>query len=509
MEELDERPTTSALSLLGVPQARWQLAKTADAWYAPGMNAWVSEQIGRPCSANWTVGRAEDGQRWVECTIRIGRQPHQVELRSGPCSSSLQALQDVMHTARQLPPDPSRNWGAESMLRVQQHSPAVGRDTWHRDLRTVFSGQTGIAPSFCNHAQGGLPEYTCTLRIGADQPVFEVTSQRHPTRGAAFDDAVAALIARIERSRAQRSAAPWAKPATAVAPQPVTALQKEASRAVNGVVQANALRVSFEAVRGGRHRCRIVWGKNGARQVDGAPAGDQNDAFWLALKTFKRAVWRESSAQPPADVARRPENGSSQELAAERLLSEATARWQVERDWLLKLPRPTHAQMLRLQRLSTFFVLLDPLRRLEIVLPQRALAVRQFGDELVAIMKEMSVDNQNARRATHLRTLVGKSVMEAGEPVRVTGAFENAMRATGLAPQQVIDDMVGARLLRRAPGGQLSMSTLGANLLERSLAGAAAPGTVGDALPTPLLGLLLDLRDTLKGEARQPGHAVA
>ena len=57
--------------------------------------------------------------------------------------------------------------------------------------------------------------------------------------------------------------------------------------------------------------------------------------------------------------------------------------------------------------------------------------------------------------------------------------------------------MVQAQLLRKSPTGELSISTLGSNLLERNLRSDLVPGTLGSALPKEVALVLLNLKDAL------------
>ena len=57
--------------------------------------------------------------------------------------------------------------------------------------------------------------------------------------------------------------------------------------------------------------------------------------------------------------------------------------------------------------------------------------------------------------------------------------------------------MVQAQLLRKSTTGELSISTLGSNLLERNLRSDLVPGTLGSALPQEVALVLLNLTDAL------------
>jgi hypothetical protein len=65
----------------------------------------------------------------------------------------------------------------------------------------------------------------------------------------------------------------------------------------------------------------------------------------------------------------------------------------------------------------------------------------------------------------------------------------------GYPPDTVIQELVNEQLLRRAATGTLSVSTLGANLLERHIGMDVSPGSVGASLPQGVMRMLLDLKD--------------
>lgn len=178
-------------------------------------------------------------------------------------------------------------------------------------------------------------------------------------------------------------------------------------------------------------------------------------------------------------------------------LEDAKERWNVERNWLMKRPAPTKEQTQRFHDLNTFLVLLDPLRCLEIDRSAREIAIGRLATELARIQAGRSPAAEARRRAEFLYALLGKRFAEPGTVITPGPAFITKAASGGADPSKVIADLTASQLLRRSPSGELSLSTLGSNLLERSISNDIQPGSVGASLPEGMQLALLNLKDAL------------
>ncbi|MBV7457682.1 hypothetical protein KW843_24640 [Acidovorax sp. sif1233] len=239
--------------------------------------------------------------------------------------------------------------------------------------------------------------------------------------------------------------------------------------------------------------CRIDWGNASRRSVQSQPKATRVVAFDQAMLLLKRTLVESTNQDPPV-VVPRPKSGpmGAQDRA---LLSEAKERWGVERAWLMRLHNPSTAQIQRLHDLNTFQVLLDSLRCYEIDRGARDVALGRITRELQRIHGEQTDSAKRIRFAASLRALLGKRFAEAGEAVTLTPSFANQVMSRGYPPDIVIQELVKEQLLRLTPTGTLSVSTLGANLLERHIGIDVSPGSVGSSLPQGVMRMLLELKD--------------
>lgn len=239
--------------------------------------------------------------------------------------------------------------------------------------------------------------------------------------------------------------------------------------------------------------CRIRWGTTRQRSVQSVPKPTREVAFDQAVLLLKRALVETTKNAQPMVASRHKPGALGEEDRT--LLTEAKERWGVERAWLMKLSNPSAAQIERLHDLSTFQVLLDTLRCYEIDRGAREVAIGRITRELQRVHGELSESARRTRYAASLRALLGKRFSEAGEAVSVTLSFSSQVMSRGFSPDKVIQELVKAQLLRRIPTGELSLSTLGANLLDRNTGIDVVPGSVGASLPQGVMRLLLDLKD--------------
>lgn len=463
----DEAKAVDVLQQIPEGERVWFAERGDAGWvYCVGLSRLASERTGRRCGASFKVASAAAGNSSFECRLNCSVGSKSVTLTSGPCGSTGDAFERVISLAAELPSHDELNW--QAVLRE----------------RVPFDGMR--APTFVNSVAIGMPSIVCTLHWGSKETPREVHSRSHISRVAAFHDALEQAIA--------------TGPAPATPPKPVNQGPSvrpiawvSAVRAQTGSRLGSAqVCVDFIAA-GAEVVCRIGWGTDKLCSVQSIPKATREAAFNQAVLLLKRALVASADHAPPV-VTPRPKPGAL-EAQDKALLTEAKERWDIERSWLMKLNNPSAAQIQRLHDLSTFQVLLDSLRCYEIDRGSREVAIGRITRELQRIHGEQSDSAKRVRFAACLRALLGKRFAEAGETVTLTPSFTSQVMSRGYSPEKVVHELVKEQLLRRPPTGTLSVSTLGANLLDRNIGMDVSQGSVGSSLPQGVVRMLLDLKD--------------
>jgi hypothetical protein len=117
-----------------------------------------------------------------------------------------------------------------------------------------------------------------------------------------------------------------------------------------------------------------------------------------------------------------------------------------------------------------------------------------MASELEAIQARSSPPAVGVATAAALRLLIGKAFAEPSHPAQRSAAFDAFANRRGEAPEAIVEDLVKRRMLRRAADGELSLSTLGCNTLERALVPPAGETTVHARLAPGAIAALLDVK---------------
>jgi len=396
MKGIDEPLPRSALSLVPEHEQVWRECYNEPGWYyCPALSTIVTEQIRRKTSPHFARRELEGGTIAYECLLLFRSRPRPVSLLSGPCASTLDALNSVLDQAKAVPFEDSTNW----------HNEIIARTKYQ-----------GIRTSITNTADYGLPSISCHLEWGNALKQLEVRVSGFPTIQGAVGEALKRALA-----IGPAPPIPKAKPQTVAIPKP-----------------------------------------------------------------------------PPAEYApRKVKQRAPMDASTAAALEDAKARWNVERNWLMKRSAPTKEQTQRFHDLNTFLILLDPLRCLEIDRSAREIAIGRLATELTRIQASKSPAEVARRRAELLCALLGKRFADPGTVVTPGPAFITKAASGGADPAKVIADLTAAQLLRRSPSGELSLSTLGSNLMERSISNDIQPGSVGASLSEGMQLALLNLKDAL------------
>lgn len=467
VQGFDEPKAADVLQQIPEGERVWFAERGDAGWvYCVGLSRLASERTGRRSGAAFKVASAAAGNSSFECRLNCSVGSKSVTLTSGPCGSTGEAFERAISLAAELPLHDELNW--QAVLRE----------------KAPFDGMR--APTFVNSVAIGMPAIVCSLHWGSKEHRREVHSRSHISRVAAFHDALEQALATGPAATATPTPVKQGPSARAIA-------WGSAVRAQTGNRLGSAqVCVDFIAA-GAEVVCRIGWGTSKLGSVQSIPKTTREAAFNQAVLLLKRALV-ESADQAPPVVAPRHKPGAL-EAQDKTLLTEAKERWGVERAWLMKLHNPSAEQIQRLHDLSTFQVLLDSLRCYEIDRGSREVAIGRITRELQRIHGEQSDSAKRSRFAASLRALLGKRFAEAGEAVSVTPAFTSQVMSRGYLPEKVVHELVKEQLLRCPPTGTLSVSTLGANLLDRSIGMDVSLGSVGSSLPQGVVRMLLDLKD--------------
>lgn len=464
--------------LLQVPEnARtWFLEGEEGEWsYCIGVTDLSKQKVGFHIGPRFRCDTSEPERLLYECRARWSAGSVSISLTSGLCASTKEAFERVCVQAQTLPSGEALNW---SLVLLNE----LG-----------FRGMN--APRFENTTELGLPTIVCTLSWGNPTTRLEVCSRPCQNRIHAFEDAV-------ERAKVIGPAPEPVPPVRVTSPinwERAARIQVQNK----GSIGDGQLKVSFLPSRSGNTvSCKIRWGRAMEHAVESFPMPNQAEAFAQAVQIFKRDVFaqmsqKEKSRGVVAQVSPGIKVTDPLDAQAKALLDRAKRHWSVEREWLMGGCIQTKERVQRLHDLNTFLVLLDPLRCYEIDRGARDVAIGRITVELQRIHSDQNKLNTSIRHAAQLRSLLGQRFAEAGAAVIQTSAFATYARSSGVKPEQAIAELVQAQLLRQLASGELTISTLGANLLERNLNTEIRSGSLGSALPQGVALVLLNLKDSL------------
>lgn len=484
----DEKGEGDVLSLVPESQREWfhdDEHRDAQWMYCVGVNHISKSILGRSTGPRFRCVVGGSGQPKYECRMNWHHGSTRIALTSGLRDSTREAFDVVCNQAQTLPTIDTLNWGAILKERL---------------------GYPGMRPAtFLNSTVLGLPTIICTLSWGVRASVLEVNSKEHGSRILAFEDAL------------QQAKAIGPAPYVSMKMEPKSKRREWASAARHQIqhrLPLDQINVSFFAIGDDPGvTCKIRWGSGLRRTVQTFPMRNEDEAFAQAMEMFKRDLNQLQAPSPKVKVAvaklAKTSAGPTKPLTGQvlirisapldapslSLLTEAKQRWKVERDWLMKMRQQSISEIQRLHELSTFFVLLDPLRCYEIDRSARFTAIGRIAVELQRIVSDHAPEATRFRHAAQLRALIGgRSFAEPGSAMSLSTEFDRLTRSKGFDPARTIAELVEKHLVRQLPTGELSLSTVGANLLEATLTEAIKGNSVGAALPAAIAAMLLDLK---------------
>lgn len=431
-------------------------------WYSPHVSREVEKQTGRRLSPHFVAHREPSGLIEYECSVNLGHGAWRAAIPSGRHKTTRAALKAIIARINRIPVEMETNWNEQLPILLP-----------YKGMRP---------PKFRNEAPIGMPAIQCTLEWGIGQDLRTVVSNPCYTRELSFIDAVQQAM-KIGPVHAVPSALAQRKPAW----------EKRVRRQVAALPTGYAIVVRFHSMpESGRVRCQIIWAKGAAGALESLPMRDQQAAFDDAIRLLKKRF-------PGASCA--PKCGEKQvakfSVSADELLTVAIKRWTVERNFLFRQQTSKHGDTVRLNLLSGFLVVLDPLRCYEIEKTRRVELVRQLHDELAAIAASLSAEAKHEHRIRCLRMLVGSAFKEAGVLVLPGQQMENELRRQGLELDDEIRDLLEARYLRKDADSRLTVTPIGANALEAALTSGVSPRAVVRALPLETATFLTDLHTKL------------
>jgi len=461
----EEPITDSALFGSEASNTVWLPDEEEGNWYSPHVSREVEKQTGRRISPHFTAHRDLDGRIEYECFARIGRGAWRAVISSGRHPRTLAAMDAIIERINQIPIETETDW--------------------HLQLPTLLPYKGMAAPQFKNEATIGMPAIRCTLEWGIDDDRRTVVSQPFFSRGQAFSDAVqlARKVGPVHATTQAKKKPKW---------------EKQVRERVSALPTGYALAVQFHTVRASNQlRCQITWAKGATGTLESSPMPNQQAAFDDAVRLLKKR-FPQTAKVPKGDG----KQGAGLSIPANELLAVAIKRWNVERSFLFKQQIASHSDTVRLNLLSGFLVILDPLRCYEIEKTRRIELVRQLHDELAAVVASVSTKGKQEHRIRCLRMLIGSSFKEAGVPVAPDQRIEADLQRKGLAIADEIRDLLEVRYLRQDADNKLTLSTIGANALEAALTAGARPGAVASALPLEMAAFLTDLKAKLAEQRR-------
>lgn len=411
----------------------------------------------------------------------------QFEMISDSLTPANVCLQETAHeSALRFLPEANRIW-----LRSN-----IADSFYANGMSDYVHQQTGhqLHPDFYQDiAPDGTPLYLCVFRWGKRECSVRIESGLCSSTGDALNKALEMLkIIPVDR------VVNWEQ-------ERITRLN---FRVMSPVVFRNTNKIGIPSI-----ECTLTWGrKEDIRTVTSVGHLNRSLAFEAALAAAKeigdvpmpldraaaaaipkkKPIIQPEKLQPIKQDLKVPVNRRPSGLT--ELIAEGMIRWRSEREWLMKRPTQSHSQIQRLHRLTTFLILMDPLRRYEIDLAQRAVSLNALFDELTQLSLEYTPSAKAQRSVDCLRILAGKNFADAGTELTVSKDFIDGLNEKGLSEELVIDDLIRRRLIRREGGGKLAMSTLGANLLEREISSGVKKGSIAAALPDDTVRMLADLK---------------
>jgi hypothetical protein len=86
------------------------------------------------------------------------------------------------------------------------------------------------------------------------------------------------------------------------------------------------------------------------------------------------------------------------------------------------------------------------------------------------------------RAAQRLKILTGKAYAAPGHKIDKTEQVRNALACTGYGIEVVIEDLLQNHMIRDDRNGNYSVSTVGANAMDKALSNAQRPNSLGSVL---------------------------
>jgi len=429
-------------------------------WYSPHVSREVEKQTGRRISPHFVSHREPGGLIEYECFAKLGHGTWRALIPSGRHPTTRAALKTIIELINQIP--------VETVA------------AWHLQLPLLLPYKGMGAPAFKNEAAIGMPEIRCTLEWGVGSDRRTVVSKPCYTRERSFADAVqqAKKIGPVLATHPAKPKPKW---------------DKQVRQRVSALPTGYALDVQFHTMSASsRVRCQITWAKGATGTLESSPMADQQAAFDDAIRLLKKRFPTAGSAPKGGGKP-----GAGLSLSAAELLKVAIKRWTVERNFLFKQRNASHDDTVRLNLLSGFLVILDPLRCYEIEKSRRIELVGQLHDELAAIAASISTKGKHEHRIRCLRMLIGSAFKEAGAPVVPGQKIENDLQRQGLEVAAEIRDLLEVRYVRQDADSRITLSPIGANALEAALTSGVRLGAVVCALPLEMATFLTDLKTRL------------
>lgn len=436
-----------------------------DSYFSYHVNRVVSARTGRSLGPRFKSAQTVEGLFIYECFVGIGKGAWRTIVNSGPQKSTLDAMNAAIEKVCHIPIEQGTNW--------------------HEQL-SIFLPYKGMRPPvFRNDVSIGMPAIRCTLVWGIEAELRTVISDAFYTRERAFNDAV---------QRAMHIG-PVSKPAPTSVPAKIN-WPRMVKRKIQAIAGYNNLTVRFHIMKtSGRFRCQILWGKGLTNSVESLPLAEQSAAFDDAVKRLEQRV--ETTSRPLLKCSANDDEETN--ISSSDLLAIAKQRWAVERNYLFQKTSPSYSEIVRLNVLSSFLVVLDPLRCYELDRTRRSEAIAQLHRELSGIWNSISTKGKYDWRINALRLLSGGVFKEPGSPLTITPTVENEINRHGYEVSETLRDLLSVRFVRKSADGIYSVSPIGSTTLEEALTVGMKSSAIGRTLPPTMVAFLLDLKTRLSG----------
>lgn len=216
--------------------------------------------------------------------------------------------------------------------------------------------------------------------------------------------------------------------------------------------------------------CRIVLG----RRVVAASNGHSTKraAFSAALE---KASARLNNQWQIEKIATHRKNTTQSFVVTSQFARE---QWTRELKKLRAIENKSLESLERIRCLQAFIVLLDPLRKHEINYVERRSFIEKIRQEILQM--ECSLTKEDFL-VLAMQKLAGTALPEVGQAVAATGQFRQFAEDHGQTLETMLSILTGTRMLRRDGDGNLTISPIGVNMMERNLEQRGQPGTIGAA----------------------------